>query len=444
MKNKKGHTLRLLKQPNGLPKEERMPAKKSTRIEVVGTTVEEVQGTIERIAREGARKLFQAALEAEVDEHLSRYQHIADGDGHHAVVRNGHAPRRLLLTGVGPVAVRRPRVDERKAKGTAGHQRFTSAILPQFLRRSPTLEGALATLYLKGVSSNDFGSALEAIMGKGAAGLSATTISKLKQVWESEYEAWRKRPLESKEYAYLWADGVYFNVCLEEERSCILVVIGANYQGKKELLSVRDGYRESEQSWKELLLELKNRGLEVDPKLAIADGALGFWKALPQVFPTTRAQRCWIHKTLNVLDKMPKSVRGRAAAMIRDIYMAEAKSSALKAYRLFCDSFRDKYPKAVACLEEDEEVLFTFYEMPAAQWQHIRSTNVIESVFATVRLRTAKTKGCGTRVATLAMAFKLMQEAQNNWRRLQGWQKLALVHEGRLFVDGALQEDRVA
>jgi transposase-like protein len=385
-----------------------MPGKNSTAITTVGATADEIKGAIERIAREGARKLFQAALEAEVEEHLNRYEHLKDAEGHQMVVRNGHAPRRVILTGVGPIAVRRPRIDEREAKGRGGHQRFTSNILPRFLRRSPTLEGALATLYLKGISTNDFGVALSAIMGEGAAGLSASTISKLKQVWEGEYEAWRKRPLESMQYAYLWADGVYFNVRLEEQRTCILVVIGANYQGKKELLAVRDGYRESEQSWKELLLELKSRGLEVDPKLAIADGGLGFWKALPQVFPTTRAQRCWVHKTLNVLDKMPKSLQGRAKSMIRDIYLSENKAAALKAYRLFLDSFREKYPKAVACLEGDEEALFKFYEMPAAHWQHIRSTNVIESVFATVRLRTEKTKGCGTRLATLTMAFKLM------------------------------------
>ena len=421
-----------------------MPERKSTSIEMVVATTDEIQGAIERIAREGAKKLLQAALEAEVEEHLNRYEQIKDAEGHRLVVRNGHAPRRLILTGVGPVAVRRPRIDEREVKGHQGHQGFSSSILPRFLRRSPTLEGALATLYLKGISTNDFGAALAAIMGEGAAGLSASTISKLKQVWEAEYEAWRKRPLESKQYAYLWADGVYFNVRLEEQRTCILVVIGANYQGKKELLAVGDGYRESEQSWKELLLELKSRGLEIDPKLAIADGALGFWKALPQVFPTTRAQRCWVHKTLNVLDKMPKSLHGRAKSMIRDIYMAENKAAALKAYRLFIDSFHEKYPKAVACLQGDEEALFSFYEMPAAHWQHIRSTNVIESVFATVRLRTQKTKGCGTRLATLTMVFKLMQEAQKSWRRLDDWEKLTWVLEGRRFVDGVLQEDAVA
>ena len=388
--------------------------------------------------------MLQAALEAEVEEHLSCYLDLQDKAGRQAVVRNGHAPQRTILTGVGPVTVAGPRVDERKAKGQEDHEVFSSAILPRFLRRTPTLEGALATLYLKGISTNDFPTALAAILGQGASGLSAATISRLKRVWEQEYEGWRKRPLDSAEYAYLWADGIYVNVRLEEERSCILVVIGANFEGHKELLAVRDGYRESAQSWKELLLELQSRGLGIDPKLAIADGALGFWKALPQVYPSTRAQRCWVHKTANVLDKMPKSVQGRAKSMIHDIYQAESKAEALKAYRLFQDSFQDKYPQAVSCLADQEEALFAFYDMPAAHWLHIRSTNVIESVFATVRLRTDKTKGCGTRVATLTMVFKLMQEAQRTWRRLDAWQKLKLVHEGRRFVDGVLQEEEAA
>lgn len=342
------------------------------------------------------------------------------------------------------MSVARPRVDERKAKDKKGHEPFSSAMLPRFLRKTPTLEGALAMLYLKGISTNDFPTALAAILGEGAAGLSATTITRLKRIWEREYEAWRKRPLDSTEYAYLWADGVYFNVRLDEERSCVLVVIGANFQSKKELLAVRDGYRESEQSWKELLLELKDRGLEIDPKLAIADGALGFWKAVPQVYPTTRAQRCWVHKTANILDKLPSSTQGRAKSMIHDINRSESKESALKAYRLFRESFQDKYPEATRCLSKDEEALFRFYEFPAAHWQHIRSTNVIESVFATVRLRTYKTKGCGTRVATLSVVFKLMQEAQRSWRKLDGSQHLSLVQAGRTFCDGVLQEQAVA
>jgi putative transposase len=263
-----------------------MPEKKSTTNEAPDATVVDVHGVIEQIAREGAQRVLQAALEAEVEEHLSRYRNIQDKTGRQAVVRNGHAPQRTILSGVGPVTVTRPRVDERKAKGQEEHERFCSAILPRFLRRTPTLEGALATLYLKGISTHDFPTALAAILGRGASGLSATTITRLKRVWEQEYESWRKRPLDSAEYAYLWADGIYVNVRLEEQRSCILVVVGANFEGHKELLAVRDGYRESEQSWKELLLELRGRGLTIDPKLAIADGALGFWKALPQVYPS--------------------------------------------------------------------------------------------------------------------------------------------------------------
>ncbi|MGA2641705.1 MAG: IS256 family transposase [Spirochaetia bacterium] len=420
-----------------------MPESKSTLAEA-GDATEEIRGIIERIAQEGAQKFLQAALEAEVEEHLARYEHLRDRDGRRAVVNNGHAPERTILTGVGPVVVRRPRVDERGVNGKDGHQPFTSAILPRFLRRTPTLEGALTTLYLKGVSTNDFSTALAAILGEKAAGLSAATISRLKRDWEKEYEQWRKRPLGSTEYAYLWADGVYFNVRLEDERSCILVVIGGNYKGEKELLGVRDGFRESEQSWKELLLELKGRGLEIDPKLAIADGALGFWKALPQVYPSTRTQRCWVHKTANVLDKLPSSMQGRAKAMIHDIYRAESAASARKAYAHFQAALQDKYPEAVECLRKDEESLFTFYDFPAAHWLHIRSTNVIESVFATVRLRTNKTKGCGTRLATLTMVFKLIQEAQRTWRKLDGSKHLEFVHAGRRFVDGVLQEEAAA
>jgi transposase-like protein len=407
-------------------------------------SIDEVNDLIERTAREGAQRMLQAALEQEVKDHLARYAHFQTEEGRRQVVANGHAPERTILTGVGPLRLARPRVDERKASGAKEYEPFSSTILPRFLRRTPTLEGALATLYLKGISTNDFPVALEAILGEKAQGLSASTISRLKAVWEREYEAWRKRPLGSTQYAYVWADGVYFNVRLEDQRSCVLVLIGANFKGEKELLGIRDGYRESEQSWKELLLEAKDRGLEIDPKLATADGGLGFWKALPQVYPMTRAQRCWVHKTANILDKLPRGMQGRAKAMIYDIYRAESKDSALKAYAQFQKAFQDKYPEAVGCLRKDEESLFTFYDFPAAHWLHIRSTNVIESVFATVRLRTEKTKGCGTRLATLTMVFKLMQEAQKSWRRLDDWEKLTLVLEGRRFVDGVLQEDAVA
>jgi transposase-like protein len=285
-----------------------MPERKTTPDEGADATAKG-GSVLEDVAREGARRMLQAALEDEISEHLARHAHLRDEQGHQLVVGNGHAPQRTILTGVGAVEVRRPRVDERKAQGKPGHEPFTSGILPRFLRKTPTLEGALATLYLKGVSTNDFATALEAILGEGAAGLSATTISRLRRVWEAEYQGWRTRPLGDTEYAYLWADGVHFNVRLEEDRTCVLVVIGANYRGEKELLAVRDGFRESEQSWKEVLLELKARGLGTDPKLAIGDGALGFWKALAQVYPKTRAQRCWVH-TMSSVTEMTQGRHG--------------------------------------------------------------------------------------------------------------------------------------
>lgn len=302
----------------------------------------------------------------------------------------------------------------------------------------------VAVLYLKGISTNDFDLALQAIYGKDAGSLSASTVSRLKEVWYEEYEAWRKSAVSSKEYAYIWADGVYFNARIERERSCILVVLGAKFNGEKELLAIGDGVRESEASWKDLLLELKDRGMSEDPKLAVADGALGFWKALPQVFPSTAAQRCWVHKTANVLDKLPKSVQPRAKTLIHDIYLAETEAKAEKAFEHFCESYRDRYPKAVQTLEKDRDNLLTFYRFPAAHWKHIRSTNLIESVFATVRLRTYKTKGLGTRNATLAMTFKLTEEAAKRWRRIAGWKQLELVQTGRAFKDGELVEQSAA
>lgn len=330
-----------------------MPDLDSTTRRPEATTAVEVQQTIERLARSGAERILQRALEAEVEEHLRRFAELHDTDGRQAVVRNGHAPERTVYTGVGPVTIRRPRIDERVAKRDEDHHAFSSAILPRFLRRTPTLEGALAVLYLKGISTNDFPTALAAILGESAKGLSATTITRLKRVWEEEYNAWRPQQLPAEEYAYLWADGVYFNVRLDEERSCILVVIGANFQGEKHLLAVRDGYRESKQSWKEVLLDLKHRGMEHDPKLLIGDGGLGLWAALPEVFPTTKSQRCWVHKTANVLDTMPTSVQGRAKAMLHDIYRADTKQNAENAYQHFIASFQAKYPKATECLQKD-------------------------------------------------------------------------------------------
>ena len=422
-----------------------MPREQSIASRPHEPTIERIDGQIWEVAREGARRLLQRALDAEIETHLNRYTGFVTEEQRQAVVRNGYAPKRRVLTGVGPVEVRRPRVDERKAlQRDPSHQRFSSGVLPRFLRRTPTVEGMVAVLYLKGISSNDFDAALEAIYGEDAGSLSASTVARLKEAWYQEYQAWRKSSLSAKQYAYIWADGVYFNARLEGERNCVLVVIGAKFNGEKELLAIVDGVRESEVSWKELLLELKDRGMSSDPKLAIADGALGFWKALPQVFPTTAAQRCWVHKSANVLNKLPKRVQPRAKTLLHDIYLAETQAEANKAFDHFCESYRDRYYQAVECLEKDREVLMSFYGFPAAHWKHIRSTNVIESVFATVRLRTYKTKGLGTRNATVAMAFKLIQEAQRGWHRIGGCPQLQLVREGRAFKDGKLVEQSAA
>ena len=422
-----------------------MPQEECTSKTKVPTSIEELESDLFEIARTGARRLLQKALEAEIEAHVNGHVDLVDKDGHRAVVRNGYAPERTILTGVGPIEVSRPRVDERKAlQADPTHEPFTSGVLPRFLRRTPTVEGVVAVLYLKGISTNDFDTALKAIYGEEVGSLSASTVSRLKEVWYEEYESWRKESVTSDRYAYIWADGVHFNVRVEGERSCVLVVIGAKYNGEKELLAISDGVRESEASWKDVLLEMKNRGMDDDPKLAIADGALGFWKALPQVFPLTKAQRCWVHKTANVLDKLPKSVQRRAKMLIHDIYLAETESAANTAFDHFCESYRDRYPNAVDTLEKDREQLMTFYQFPAAHWKHIRSTNVIESVFATVRLRTYKTKGLGTRNATIAMAFKLVQEAEKRWHRIAKWEQLELVREGRVFKDGELVEKPAA
>lgn len=422
-----------------------MPQNKCIATDPIPTSMEEMEATLREIARRGAQKMLRQALETEVEAYLSSHAEKHDENGHRAVVRNGHAPERTILTGVGPVVVSRPRVDDRKAVGKdLEHERFISGVLPRFLRRTPSVEGVVAVLYLKGISTNDFDAALKAIYGEQAGSLSASTVSRLKEVWSQEYEQWRKSRVAASQYAYIWADGVHFNTRVEGERTCVLVIVGAKFNGEKELLAIADGVRESEASWKELLLELRDRGMISDPKLAIADGALGFWKALPQVFPTTRWQRCWVHKTANVLNKLPKSVQPRAKTLVHDIYQAETKNEAETAFDHFCESYRDKYPKAVECLEPDREVLLAFYDFPAAHWKHIRSTNVIESVFATVRLRTYKTKGMGTRVATLAMAFKLIKEAEKRWHKITRWKQLELVREGRVFKNGVLTEESAA
>ena len=407
------------------------------------TTSSQMQGQmpgaiLEELAREGARQLLAQALEAEVAEFIEKHQDKTDAEGRRQVVRNGYLPARQLVTGIGRLEVRQPRVDDRVLRANT-QERYSSKILPRYMRRVPSVDNLVPILYLKGISTGDMSEALESILGSEASGLSATNIVRLKAQWEADYQGWCRRDLSEKQYVYIWVDGIHVNVRLDEQASCILVVMGADSTGKKELLAVSDGYRESKASWREILLDLKRRGMREGPKLAIGDGALGFWAALREVFPGCREQRCWVHKTANVLDKMPKSVQGKAKSMLHEMWQAPTKQKALAAYEHFLTSWREKYPKAVECLETDAEELFTFYEFPASHWVHIRTTNPIESTYATVRLRTKKTKGCGSRMATLTMVFKLAMEAQKTWRRLMGHEKISLVLTGNRFVDGELE-----
>lgn len=401
----------------------------------------ETMKTLEDFVREGAKKLLQAAIEQEVEEHLIRYRDRVDGNGKRLVVRNGTMPERTVLTGAGPLCIQRPRVDDR---GLDDEERFTSRILPPFMRRAPSIDNLVPVLYLKGVSSDDFPAALEAILGPQVKGLSASTVVRLKEIWAEEYKEWSKRSLKDKRYVYVWVDGVYCQARLEDERSCLLVVMGADSFGNKELLAISDGFRESTQSWKELLLDLKSRGLEKAPALAVCDGAMGFQAAAAEVWPQTRIQRCWFHKSGNVLDKLPTTLHAKAKGMLHDQYLAPTREEALKAYELFIASFGDKYPKAVECLVKDKDDLFAFYDFPAAHWLHLRTTNPIESTFATVRLRHRKTKGNGTRAATLAMVYKLCREAEKGWRKLDGFKFIPLVEAGVKFVNGERSDEAVA
>jgi transposase-like protein len=387
------------------------------------------------VLRTGAQRLLAQALEAEVADWIESHSRLRDEAGRRQVVRNGVLRPRTITTGVGPVEVTQPRVHDRRPAGEK--EKFTSKILPPYLRKTKSIEELIPWLYLKGVSTGDFSEALAALLGPEAPGLSATTVTRLKAVWETEYQAWSKRSLEGKHYVYVWADGIYFNIRLQEERSCILVLMGATADGQKEVIAIEDGFRESEQSWRGLLLDCKARGLTMDPKAAVGDGALGFWKALPQVYPTTREQRCWVHKTANVLDKLPKSVQSKAKEMLHDIWQAATRKDADKAFALFVATFEAKYPKATECLSKDRAELLVFYDFPAEHWIHLRTTNPIESTFATVRLRTVKTKGTGNRIACLTMVFKLLESASKHWRLLNGSKLLGDVIAGVVYVDGA-------
>jgi len=391
------------------------------------------------ILRQGAQQLLAAAIENEVDEYLAEHADQLNQAGHRQVVRNGYLPGRTIQTGIGSVAVRQPRVNDKRCDIHGQRMRFSSKILPPYLRRTQSLDALIPWLYLKGISTGDFPEALQALLGPQAAGLSPTNIVRLKESWQTEWAAWSKRSLQDKRYVYLWADGVHFTIRLEDPgntRQCILVLMGATAEGQKELVAISEGYAESTQSWRELLRDVKHRGLTVDPSCATGDGALGFWAALREVYPATREQRCWVHKTMNVLSKMPKHVQAKAKAMLHDIWLAETRLQAQKAFDLFLESFQAKYPKATECLRKDREVLLTFYDFPAEHWVHLRTTNPIESAFATVRLRTRRTKGCGSRTACLTMVFKLAQSAEQHWRALNGSQLLAEVIAGVKFTDG--------
>jgi putative transposase len=387
------------------------------------------------VLRNGARALLSQAVEAEVAALLNRHADQRTDDGRQRLVRHGHLPEREIVTGIGPVAVRCPRVRDRVSDGSE-RIRFSSAILPPYARRSKSLEVLIPILYLKGVSTGDFEEALLALLGKDAGGLSASTIGRLKDAWSDEHAHWSKRDLSAKRYVYFWADGIHVQARLEDDAQCLLVIIGATPEGKKELVGLIDGVRESTQSWRELLLDLKRRGLAVGPELSVADGALGFWQAVEEVWPKSRGQRCWVHKTANVLNKLPKSLQSKAKRSLQEIWMAETKKDALVAFDAFVETWSPKYEKAVECLTKDRDALLAFYDFPAEHWKHLRTSNPIESSFATVRHRTVRSKGCLSNKTALAMIYKLAEAAEKNWRRLDGHNQLPKIILGVKFTDG--------
>ena len=387
---------------------------------------------LDGLARRGAQQMISLALEREVEEYIAKYSNVVDENGHQLVVRNGYHNERSILSGAGVLQVRQPRIDDKRE----GHK-FTSAILPPYMRKSPSIEKLIPCLYLRGVSTNQFQGALESILGLNCPGLSSSTIAEMMKVWQQEYEVWDQRCLAGKKYAYFWADAVHLKVRIgHQPKVSLLVILGATEEGEKELVGLYSGYRESTESWADLLRDLKDRGLTEGPKLAIADGALGFWSALRDVYPETNEQRCWVHKTANVLDKMAKSVQERAKKLIHNIYMSDTKQNAHKAWDAFTGEFEAKYPKAVECLNKDKDKLMTFYDFPAQHWLHIRTTNNIESIFSTVRHRTRQTKGGGSRKATEAMAWKLCLEAQKHWKKLNGAKLTIKLFQNIIFKDG--------
>jgi len=364
------------------------------------------------VLRNGARALLAQAVEAEVAEFLGKHAEMKTEDGLQRVVRHGHLPEREVMTGIGPVAVRQPRVRDRGAAAAAPERiRFTPTILPPYARRSKSLEVLLPILYLKGISTGDFEEALSALLGKDAPGLSASTISRLKECWSDEHNRWKRRDLSARRFVYVWADGIYLQARLEDEKQCILVLIGATPEGKKELIGFTDGARESAQDWRELLLDLKARGLAASPHLAVADGGLGFWKALGEIWPAAREQRCWVHKTANILNKLPQSQQPKAKRSLQEIWMAETRAEAVVAFEAFIESYKLKYEKAADCLAKDRDALLAFYDFPAEHWKHLRTSNPIESTFATVRHRTIRSKGSLSNATSITTAVSIMSRS---------------------------------
>lgn len=393
------------------------------------------------LLRKGAQDLIGQAVELELAELLARYSDCRTGEGKAAVVRNGYHPRRELQTGIGPVTVRIPKVRSKSGEAVT----FRSALVPPYVRKTASLEAALPWLYLKGISTGEMGEALKVLLGPEAEGFSAGTISRLKLVWGQEYRDWNEQRLDQDRWVYVWADGVYSGLRAEQAKLCALVVIGVNERGEKRFLAIEDGVRESTQSWREVLLKLKSRGMNA-PKLAIGDGAMGFWAALEEVYPDARQQRCWMHKTMNVLNCLPKSLQAKAKQALHNIWQAATQAEAEKAFDLFIRTYEAKYPKATICLQKDREELMAFYDFPAQHWQSIRTSNPIESTFATIRHRTKRSKGCLTRDGMLHMMFKLGQCAEKNWRRLRGFDYLAKLVTGIKFKDGVevTQADQIA
>lgn len=395
-----------------------------------------VDDPLSELAREGARRMLAQALIAEADAFVALWKDLKLPDGRDRVVRHGHGPERAIQTGVGPVAVRRAKVRDRGKVGAAEKIRFTSSILPKWARRTKSLDALLPILYLRGISTGDFQEALAALLGKDAPNLSPAVITRLTAEWQADYEAWQKRDLSARRYVYVWADGVYLQARMEPTADCMLVLIGATPEGRKELVGFQTGVRESAQSWRELLVDVKRRGLEIAPDLAVGDGALGFWKAIEEVFPGTRHQRCWVHKTANVLNKVALSAQVNMKADLREIYGAPTRAAAEAAIDMFADKYGAKYDKAVACLTKDREALLAFFDFPAEHWDHLRTSNPIESVFATVRHRTVRTKGSLSPRTAKLMVFKLVSAAAKTWHRLKGENQLPKVVRGVKFHNG--------